>query len=377
VASLSGLVVDMSASPAQILAAFDAMATERSINLEDKAYGAGAATWSLPHAGIPTFMVLSFNGLVHRTDDVTGGTVTPSPFWPYNVQGVSSLVDYAGVTRIAADGWDLHLLELVKNFGAYPDAPYGSMSYAASVFTAAIPAAKGGGGDASGALKFSVIVPISYLKASALGSYAATVPDGASQYQLKENAVTGSTIASPLAIDGTHCTAAWITGTWSLTYYFLDAPSTVEIPAQALKQIHEVYHEQSTENLIAGAQNVANLLTGRTYYRVIQTVCENNTASFLNLDNLQFIVDGSTPALDERLQAYLARVRFEYGRDLPPGVTLRDFTMKPWTPDQYGSLAVRNIIGSGFTPGSFASVTTLRETLFIPSGNLVGMGAGA
>ena len=64
----------MTASPAQILAAFDAAATERSVNQPAKAYGAGAATWDLPHMGIPTYMVLSFNGVLTRTDDATGGS---------------------------------------------------------------------------------------------------------------------------------------------------------------------------------------------------------------------------------------------------------------------------------------------------------------
>lgn len=42
------------ASPAQQLAAFDAAATERSISMASVAYGSGAATFNLPHAGVPT-----------------------------------------------------------------------------------------------------------------------------------------------------------------------------------------------------------------------------------------------------------------------------------------------------------------------------------
>jgi hypothetical protein len=361
----------VSASPAQILAAFDASATERSINQPAKAYGAGAATWDLPHAGIPTYMVLSFNGTLTRTDDATGGTCTASPYWPFNILGPSSLVDYAGITRIFADGWDLELMEIVKNFGAFPDVPFGSLSYASSVFNAGIPVAKSGGGNATGAIKFGVIVPISYMKASALGSYAATVPDGTAQYQLHENTLTGPTIASPLTLDGVHCTAATLTGTWNLTYYFLDAPNTVQIPLQALAQVHEVYRQQSTENLAAGANNISDLLTGRTYYRVLQNIIENNVPNIFDVQNIQFLIDSSTPALDEFLTPYLIRTRLEYGRDMPAGVILRDFTAKPWTPDAYGSLTARNILAGAFAAGSYANVVTLRECLYVPSGNLV------
>ena len=367
----------MTASPAQILAAFDASATERSINLPSKSYGNGAATWDLPHSGIPTYAILSFDGTVTRTDGATPGTCTASPFWPFNLLGPSSYVDYAGITRIFADGWDLFVEELIKNFGAFPDDPYGSMSYAADVFTAAIPAANTGGGDASGPLKFGVILPISYMKSSALGSYAATVPDGAAQFQLHERSVTGPYIDSPLTIDGTDCTAAKVAGTWNLTYYFLDAPSSVQIPLQSLAQVHELYRQQSTENLAAGANNVSDLLTGRSYYRVIQTMIENNAPSFANVKNVQFLIDSSTPALDEYLTPYLIRIRNEYGRDLPPGILLRDFTAKPWTPDSYGSLTVQNVLNGSFTPGTYSNVVTLRECLYVPSGNLVQMGAGA
>jgi len=365
------------ASPAQILAAFDAAATERSINLPQKAYGAGAATWDLPHAGIPTHMILSFVGNFIRTDDATGGTCVASPYWPFNALGPSSLVDYAGVTRIFADGWDLETMEIVKQFGAFPDDPYGAMPYAADVFTASIPTAQAGGGTSSAPLIFGVIVPISYMKASALGSYAATVPDGAAQYQLHERAVFGPTIDSPVTIDGVHCTNAQIIGNWGITYYFLDAPNQVAVPLAALAQVHEVYRQQSTENLAAGADNVSNLLTGRTYYRVVQNVVENNTPSILNIENLQFLIDSSTPALDEYLLPYLIRMRNEYGRDLPPGLILRDFTSKPWTPDSYGSLTVKNKLNGSFNPGSYANVVTLRECLYTPSGNLVQMGSGA
>jgi hypothetical protein len=367
----------MTASPAQILAAFDAAATERSINQPSKAYGAGACTWDLPHAGIPTYMVLTFNGTLTRTDGATGGTCAASPYWPFNVLGPSSLVDYAGITRIFADGWDLELMEIVKNFGAFPDDPYGSLAYAPDIFTAAIPAAKSGGGTASAPVIFGLIIPVSYMKASALGSYAATVPDGTAQYQLHENVLTGPTIASPLTIDGVNCTAASLSGTWNLTYYFLDAPNTVQIPLQALAQVHELYRQQSTENLAAGANNISDLLTGRTYYRVLQNIVEGNAPSIFHVANIQFLIDSSTPALDEYLAAYLVRIRNEYGRDMPAGVILRDFTAKPWTPDSYGSLTARNILNGSFNAGSYANVVTLRECLYVPAGNLVQMGAGA
>ena len=103
-------------------------------------------------------------------------------------------------------------------------------------------------------------------------------------------------------------------------------------PLQALQQVHEVYRQQSTENLAAGANNISDLLTGRTYYRVFQNMVENNEPNIFDVQNIQFLIDSSTPALDEYLIPYLIRTRLEFGRDLPNGTIFRDFTAKPWTP---------------------------------------------
>ena len=361
----------MTATPQQILAAFDAAATERSINQPAKAYGAGAATWDLPHAGIPTYMVLSFDGTLTRTDDATGGTCTASPYWPFNILGPSSLVDYSGITRIFADGWDLQLMEIVKNFGAFPDVPYGSLDYANQVFKATIPTAKTGGGTNSAPIKFGVIVPVSYMKASALGSYAATVPDGTAQYQLHENTLTGPLLPARLRL--TVCIARpLLLSVRGISPTISSMPlTTSRFHLRRCSRFTKVYRQQSTENLAAGANNISDLLTGRTYYRVFQNMVENNAPNIFDVQNIQFLIDSSTPALDEYLIPYLIRTRLEFGRDLPDGVIFRDFTAKPWTPDAYGSLTARNILSGAFTPGAFANVVTVRECLYIPSGNLV------
>ena len=354
----------MSASPQQILAAFDAAATERSINLPAKAYGAGSALWEMPHAGIPTFMVLSFAGTLTRTDGASVGTVTASPFWPYNILAPSSFYDYLGTQRIFADGWDLYVEELVKNYAAHPNNPFEAMPYAASIYNAAIPAGVINS-PVSGPITFGVVIPISYLKASVLGSYIGTLPNGTARYQLQENALTGNTIAAPLTVAGG--TTVALTGTWNLTYYFSDAPSTVQVPVAAMQQVHELFRQQDSANLQAGANFDSDLLTGRTYYRVLQTVIENNVPSFMDVSAVQFLIDSSTLTMDENLIPYLVRTRMEYGRDFPPGLLVRDFTAKPVTPDSYGSLAARNKLDTGFAAGSFANVVTLRECLYVPS----------
>lgn len=359
------------ASPQQLLANFDANATERSIVLSSKAYGNGSATFNLPHAGVPTFAIASFSGSLTRTEGTTVGTVTASPFWPFNIMAPSSLVDYSGIVRIFADGYDLFTLELVKNYGVEPRTPYSQESYASQVYAASIPAGTAGASTTSN-IRFSVVVPTSYTKYSALGSYAATVPDGEATFTIQEAALTGSNIGAPLTLSGT--TKVALTGNWSYEYYFLDTPSSVPIPVQALQEVHEVYHQESTTDLEAGTPKDTVLQTGRQYYRVLQRLVADNTLDILNVSRFQFLVDSSTPTLDETLAAYLARIRYLYGRDMPPGMIVNDFSRRPWTPNNYGSLTARLVLGNAFSPGSFSKLFTLREALYTPSGNLVAIG---
>ena len=359
------------ASPAQQLAAFDAAATERSISMASVAYGNGAATFNLPHAGVPTYLIIGFNGSLKRTDGTTVGGVTASPFWPFNLMAPSSLIDYSGITRVWADGYDLYTLLLMKAFGSYQKTLYSAESYANTIYTASIPTGAAGASKTS-TLIFSMVLPVSLSKWSALGSYDATVPNGEAQLTINEAPVTGSYVNSPLTLTGK--TTVSITGNWSVGYYFLDAPSSVAIPTAALSQVHEIYHQASNTDLAAGSNKDVVLQTGRTYQRLMQFVVENNAASLSHVANVQFLVDSATPTLNETLAQYYQRTRMMFGRDFAPGAVLRDFSRKPWTPNSYGSLTARLVLNNSWASGAYSNVTTTRETLYVPSGNLVQIG---
>lgn len=351
-------------SAAQALATFNANATLRSMHLPGTiAYGNGGGTFHLPHAGIPTFLVLQFNGLLTAG---TGAVITASPFWPFNILGASSLVDYAGNTRVYAGGYSLHELELTKGPSVFDDVPYGSMAYASQIYAATIPAA-----GTSDPVIFSLIVPVAMSKGTAEGSYAAAVPNGEATYQLAEQSLNGTNVTTPFTVSGGTAT---LTGTWSMTYYYLDAPANVPLPIDALQTMHEVYEQQISAGLTAGATVDTILLTGRTYYRVIGTMVENNAPNILHVNEFDFLVDGSTPAVNEVLSDYLFVRRMSYMRDFPAGMFLYDFSTNPWSPNDYGSLTVRAILNSAYTPGTYANMTILRECLYMPNGNLISIG---
>lgn len=359
-------------SPTEILDAFNANATERSVVVNNKTYGNGLFTFDMPKAGVPTYSILSFAGTLARTEGADVGTVTASPGWPFNILGISTLVDPAGLTRLSLDGYDLYSIELVKAYGAEMRDPYSAEDYASSVYTASIPSGVASS-TTSGSVNFSLIVPISYTKDSVLGSYVATTPNGQATFNGVENPLTGPTIKSPLTTSGGSSVA--LTGTWSWEYYYLDAPKQRPLPVSALTKVHELYHTESNENLDAGGQPQSVLLTGRDYLRVMQRLIEDNTESANHVSNIQFLVDSSTPTLNETLQAYRMRIRTRYGRDLPNGFIYRDFTRKPWQPNNYGSLTAQLTLTNAFDAGSYANLVTLRECLYTPSGNVVNMGA--
>ena len=360
-------------TPAQMLAAFNGSAVPRSIPVGSAPYGDGAVTFNLPKAGVPTYGILSFDGSLARTEGTTVGTVTANQGWPFSVLGVSTLVDPGGLTRLSVDGVDLYQLELVKAFGAYQRDNYAAEPYADSIYQAAIPAGTASS-TTSGDVNFSLIVPISYTKMSALGSYAATVPNGQATFNIVEQPLTGATQASPLTVSGG--STVKLTGTWSLAYNYLDAASSVPVPVAALTQVHELYHQSSDENLQAGGTAIVDLLTGRQYMRVIQRLFDGNSPTLANVTKLQFLVDSSTPTLNDTLTAYRMRIRTLYGRDFPDGMVYWDFTHHPWMPNNYGSLSAQLTLGSGYSTSTYKNLITLREALYVPSGNVQTIGAG-
>ena len=362
----------MNATGQSILHAYDTGSTERSIPLNNKSYGAGSATFDMPHAGVPTHVTVSFSGNLVVKNGTTVGTVTASPMWPYNLLLPSSFVDYSGNTRISADGYSLYMRELLLGQGLEPKAPYSQESYADQIYTAAIPAGVAGGSVTS-PVRFSVTFPVSLKSTTAWGSYDATVPKGTAQLTLVENPLTGTYINSPLETSGSSTVS--LSGTWSAEYYYLDAPSSVPLPVQALSEIHEFYQQNSeTDQIQPGGTPSQVLVTGRTYYRVIQRLIANNALNTLDVNNVQFLVDSSTPTKNETLSKYLFNIRRKFNRDFPLGMFVWDFMNKPWSPNSYGSLATQLILSNSISAGAYSALTTVRETLYVPNGNLVQAG---
>ena len=357
-----------------ILSNYDANSTERSLPLSNKSYGNGAATFDMPHAGIPTHITVTFDGKLEITNGTTVGTVTASPMWPYNLVAPSPFMDYSGNTRIYADGYSLYMRELVLGTDIEPKTPYSQESYADHVYSASVPNGTANG-TVTSTIRFGVTFPIALKSTTAWGSYDATVPKGTAQLTINENTLTGPYINSPLTVSNTTGLKVSLTGNWSAEYYYLDAPSSVPKPVQALQEIHEYFVTNSDTDQIAPAGTPSEvLLTGRTYYRVLQNLIANNELNTLDVTKVQFLVDSSTPTKNETLASYLFNTRRRFNRDFPLGMFVWDFMSKPWSPNSYGSLTVQLGLDNTISAGNFKQLTTVRETLYVPSGNLVKAG---
>lgn len=362
----------MNATASAILQVYDTNAVGRSLPVGTKKYGTGAATFDLPHAGIPTYMIVSFDGNLEVTNGTTVGGLTASPMWPFIIMAPSSLIDYSGNTRIFADGYSLYQRELVLGQGLYPKTPYSAEPYADNIFQATLPIGKASA-TVTSPVNFSVTVPVSLKSTTAWGSYDATVPMGTAQLTINETDLTGPYINSPLNATGK--TKVALSGNWNVEYYYLDAASNVATPTGALAEIHEYYQVNSdTAQIAPSGTPMENLLTGRTYYRVLQRLIANNALNTTDIANIQFLVDSSTPTRNETLAAYLYNTRKQFNRDFPPGMIVWDFMNKPWSPNSYGSLTTKLTLDNTISAGNFSQLITIRETLYAPNGNLVTAG---
>lgn len=358
-----------------VLNNYNMLATERSIILQPVPYGSGAPQWNdLPHAGIPTSILLEFEGSLTVKNQTTVGTVTPSPMWPFNILGLSTLMDYQGNTRILADGWDLFCRDMVLGTGIDPRAPYQTTAAQGLLYSATIPTGVANA-TVTSTVRFSVTFPISMSAGNVLGSYDATVPQGNAQLLCTERPLTGSNIDSPLTVSGS--TQVSLTGTWKPTYFYEDAPSNVPVPAAALAQIHEFYHgNASTDGLQANGVVQELLLTGREYYRVFVHLVANNkllmTQTSPPITQISFLVNSSTPTLQYGLGGYLAKINRKFHSLFP--FILYDFSNQPWAPNNYGSLTCQQTMSSNLVQGSYVNNIVTRETLYIPSGNQIRVG---
>jgi hypothetical protein len=366
---------------AAALSSYLAAAVRRSQELPIQAWAAGQELpFTMPHSGVGLFARLTFRGTLTRTEGATVGTVTASQFYPFNLIKLQ-YVDYQGITRMKVNGYELNELQQAKAFAfnpAYTLIPPGASpgyAYSDTIFANSVPAGTASSQTTS-ACNFGLVIPISLGRWSVRGSHPFTIPNSEDTLTVTclETLYSTTNSGPELPFVTTGGSELSISGNFDCAYYYYDTPAGTPLPTKEFSVIHELYSVKDTTNLSAGQQKLFTLQTGRTYYRVLANLCLNAEPDTVDIDQLSFLVDGGTPTLNENLASYLDRIRDESGQDFPPGMIFYDFTRKPWTPDNYGSLQLGVELSSGADVGSVAYLRVLRETLYTANANLQSIG---
>ena len=383
----------MAANEAQILANYYTLAKPRSVRLPQIKNASSGNTYdfTLPQAGVPRYIKLTFSGTVSRTEGATVGTATASPWAPFNFFSNISLTDYAGTNRVyTITGWNLFrraMQTAAKRFAYALQNPQGSLnnppSYTAEAFAFSIPA-----GTASttttAPITFSVDVPCSLHHRTILGSWSAEVSGAQSTLTVSlapsQTAPTAAPAAgaSGLSPDGLvnftfvsgATTTISVSGTLSATYYFYDVPQGTPLPLSMFMNAYELVRVRGGAKYIsAGTDATFELLTGRTYYRLYEDIVISGVPTTVQggsfaVTGVQFLVDNATPTLDEGTIDFLSRAAEISGTPLPDGAFTWDWIDTPWVANNYGALSTNLVLSSGISVETPSWLDVVRECLF-------------
>ena len=349
-----------------------------SIELPAQAWADGGSyAFQLPHAGIGLWCELRATGTLTWTDtNATPVAPVLSNLAPFNLFQTVKYVDYLGNTRISAGGPSLHTIEMLKNYddtAGETTNTTGKRGYSNSAIDQFSPGATSGTGVA---YDFGVQVPFTLHENTSIGTIPFTVPAGNNVLYVTLNPLlnTGTINAeSPLQLgSGGHATTTTATATGSLycTYYYIDPLPGQELPLMDFSQVYEIVDVKSTDNLAASATKQIILPTGRTYQALYAQLVNAGKLSDTGVSELKFLINESTPTLDEFYNSYLHRVRRTYGRDLQAGEFVWDLRARPISPSNYGSIALQMLLSSSFAPSGETYFNLCKESLYVLATNV-------
>ena len=343
-----------------------------SIELPSQAWADGASyAFQLPHSGIGLWASLRFTGTLTWTGANKPNLNALAPFCL--IQNVK-YQDYLGNTRINAGGPALHAVEMLKNYddtaGETPNAvaKRGYSNGLIDVFAPGPTTAVGVPYD------FALQVPFSLHENTTIGTIPFTVPAGNNVLYVTLNPLVGTTAGTVNAENAllpvTSVPTATATGSIFCTYYYIDPLPGQELPLMDFAQVYEIVDVKSTDNLAANATKQIILPTGRTYQALYAQIVNGGTWSDTGVNELKFLINESTPTLDEFYPAYLHRVRRTYGRDMQAGNFVWDLRARPISPSNYGSIALQTLFNSSFVPAGETYHILTKESLYVLQTNL-------
>ncbi len=333
----------------------------------------GSFSFDLPHAGIGLYAVLRLTGNLTWTDTATN-PIAPvlSNLAPFNLFQSIVFKDYLGNTRINAGGTSLHRRETLQYYtDTSGEAPNTVASRAYS--NSAIDNFKVGPTSATAqAVDFAVLVPFSFHENTTIGTLPFTVPSGNNTIYLTLNTLLNASATvnaeSPLQQGGSHTattTANLTNAALQVTYYYIDPLPGQALPLMDFSQVYEIVDVKTTDNLSASATKQVILPTGRTYQGLYAQIVNAGALYDTGVSSLKFLINESTPTMQENYNSYLHRTRRTYGRDLPQGELVWDLRARPISPSNYGSIALQILFGSTFAPSGETYFNLCKESLYV------------
>lgn len=343
-----------------------------SIELPAQAWADGGSyAFQLPHAGIGLYCQLRMTGTLTWT-----GANAPvlSTLAPFNIFQSIKYVDYLGNTRISAGGPTLHAIEVFKNYDdtagetTNATAKRGYSNPIIDVF------APGGVSGTGVPYDISLQVPFTLHENTSVGTIPFTIPAGNNVLYVTLNPLLNPSFAaknaeSPLQ-SATSTPTASATGSLYCTYYYIDPLPGQELPLMDFSQVYEIVDVKSTDNLAASATKQIILPTGRTYQGLYAQLVNGGQLTDTGVQELKFLINESTPTLDEFYASYLHRTRRTYGRDMQAGMFLWDLRARPISPSNYGSIALQTLFSNAFVPAGEVFHVLGKESLYVLSTNV-------
>jgi hypothetical protein len=335
----------------------------------------GNITIRIPGVGLGRFVRLFVQATV--TGVIGTGTLNMGSRGPFNLFSRIYLQDPGGTPRINCSGYELYLRRAVTT-PSVADPTFTSTVYAplnTEVYNA--PAVVNG----ANVWNFWIDVPFEMGALDTRGLINLESATANASLILTVNpALYGTTPDSPVLVSG-NATASVTAINLTPVYYFYspvylydtNGTPSLALPTDDLQVIHEITTSRDV-SIAANQEKRLNLPSGRTYQRIFAQLVNNTPAMVTGTVNaigvagatqVRFAYDVSKYTYQEPLQAYLARIRDDNGRDLPTGVFLWDLTNRPWDASRYGQVDAILQTDAAYSAGANAYVDVAREALYI------------
>lgn len=353
-----GNLVEQNLNMRRLLLASAPPGKKKLVSITDGAL-AGSSRIKLFNVGVTTGVWLRV------TSSITIGTATAtqSPRGPYNLINRLRLTDYAGNDRINVSGYQLYLLNSVRNRGAFGwDTLAANAGHASALSEPNVPTAV-----ATATLSFWLYVPLAYNPASDLrGALLSQTASGEAYITIDWNSLYYTNGACDFPYDGAGTTTVVQA---SSTFINVDAWQEYLLPQQVgggipipQLDVNTVYElagaYKSSDNLAAASEKLINYPNYRSVVSALLTYVDaGDMTGSADCTSSRLIVNGNNILRDDTYSSKVIEQRNMFYGDIGPNVLIYEHRVKPIETALFGNVQL------GFTPAA-SSGTTYVDTLF-------------